>query len=193
MNVLSQISFFSQSAKIGTIQTGIVVSERTENSMTITAHPIQIGAPVTDHAFKNPVEVHLTAEWGQPGVLDYLTADIKTPNDIWNDLLVLQASANPFYYIPSQGVFLRNMLIKSLSRLTDKETYNILAINAVLYQPIFVDIAPVAMQATNQANPSKTAPPTSTGSAQPAKVPASGGNNSILDSLSKEWKALIGG
>jgi hypothetical protein len=40
-----------------------VIEERHRDELTITDHPVEAGAPITDHAYKNPAEVIITCGW----------------------------------------------------------------------------------------------------------------------------------
>jgi hypothetical protein len=54
---------YSQAANQALLLPQITISEKHHDDMDITEHPVEQGAPITDHAFKRPVELIVEAAW----------------------------------------------------------------------------------------------------------------------------------
>lgn len=167
--------------KLGTIIPNVVVEEVHTDTLTITDHPVEQGAPITDHAFKNPAELSMRIGWSSSSVaLDAVvssvvdsvkagkltTPKIKTVRDIYEDLLKLQASRKPFDVSTGKRLY-KDMLIKSISTTTDASSENSLVVSVVLRQIIIVQTKAAKLKAENQAKPNKTAPAADRGTIQP--------------------------
>lgn len=167
--------------KIGTIIPNVVIEEVHSDTLTITDHPVEQGAPITDHAFKNPAELTMRIGWSSSSLaLDSVVSSvvgsikagkltvpkIKTVRDIYEDLLKLQASCKPFDVSTGKRLY-KDMLIKSLSTTTDGTSENALVVSVVLRQVIIVQTRAAKLKAENQAKPNKTAPAVSRGTIQP--------------------------
>src|SRR5260221_3904850 len=82
------------------------VSEATKDTMKITQHPVQQGAMISDHAYKEPVSITLTILFGSGGgggLIGALTNGIiggDSLKDIYNKLLQLQNPTAPNVLTP---------------------------------------------------------------------------------------------
>lgn len=136
MDILS-VLFSQQTRKIGAIVPSVAISEKHSDTLEITEHPIEDGAPVSDHAYKRPPEV--TMELGFAGggsLLDgvdttqmfNLNSGLSlgtSPREIYQQLVALQESRVPFDVTTGKRQY-QNMLIKSLDVTTDKVSENVL-------------------------------------------------------------------
>ncbi|QHM71273.1 phage baseplate protein [Mixta intestinalis] len=131
MDILSTL-FSQQSRKIGLLVPDVVISEKHADTLEITEHPVEIGAPVADHAYARPAE--LTMEVGFAGggsLLDFWdTSNIGlglglSPQETYQQILDLQASRQPFDVITGKRQY-KNMLIRAIEVTTDKHTENVL-------------------------------------------------------------------
>ena len=167
--------------KLGAIIPNVVVEEVHSDTLTITDHPVEQGAPITDHAFKNPAELSMRIGWSSSSlaldsvvssVVDSVkagkltTPKIKTVRDIYEDLLKLQASRKPFDVSTGKRLY-KDMLIKSISTTTDASSENALVVSVVLRQIIIVQTKAAKLKAENQKTPAKTAPAVDRGVIQP--------------------------
>lgn len=167
--------------KLGAIIPNVVVEEVHTDTLTITDHPVEQGAPITDHAFKNPAELSMRIGWSSSSlaldsvvssVVDSVKAGkltapkIKTVRDLYEDLLKLQASRKPFDVSTGKRLY-KDMLIKSISTTTDASTENALVVSVVLRQVIIVQTKAAKLKAETQKNPAKTAPTVDRGTIQP--------------------------
>ena len=131
MDVLS-VLFNQRSRKIGLIIPDVVVSEKHQDALEITEHPVEIGAPVSDHSYKRPAEV--TMEMGFSGggsLLDFADTSAigislsTSPKDIYQQILDLQASRVPFDVTTGKRQY-SNMLIRAIDVTTDRTSENVL-------------------------------------------------------------------
>lgn len=135
------------SRKIGDINVNVVMSEATSDTLTITKQPVQQGASITDHAYKEP-----TAFSMQILFRDNLALSLSK---IYQNLLDLQSSRVPFDVITPKRIY-RNMLIGTLSQTTDKNTENCLSISIAFQEIIIVKVSTTQVPRTKQKNPGAT-------------------------------------
>ncbi|MBQ0956486.1 phage baseplate protein [Serratia symbiotica] len=134
MDILSTL-FMQQSRKIGLMVPDVVISEKHQDALEITEHPVEIGAEIADHAFKRPAE--LTMEVGFAGggsLIDFadtrkigISTPLNTmsPGEVYQALLELQSSRKPFDVITGKRQY-SNMLIRAIEVTTDKSSENVL-------------------------------------------------------------------
>lgn len=160
---------------IGTIIPQCTIEERVRDDLEITEHPIEDGANITDHAFKKPSIITARYGWSNSGSIFNLTTGgivSSDPVDIYNQLLALQASRQPFTLQTGKLPY-NNVLIQSIEQLTDKATENVLAVTITFKQIIIVSLQAATLQTSSQANPAQTAPVANGGTVQPKPVPTS--------------------
>jgi hypothetical protein len=132
---------------IGGIEATVTIEESAEDTLEITKHPVQNGADVSDHAYKNPSEVTIRAMWD---------SNTKPLTETYKDLLELQASREPFDVVTGKRKY-KNMLFKSLSQTTDSSTENCLSITATLTEINIVDVEVTTVPPrARQKTPAKT-------------------------------------
>ncbi|MCP6629627.1 hypothetical protein NL507_30970, partial [Klebsiella pneumoniae] len=62
-----------QSRRIGLIVPSVVISEKHDDSLEITEHPVEVGAAISDHAFRRPSEVVMQVGFAGGGsLLDFV-------------------------------------------------------------------------------------------------------------------------
>lgn len=140
-------SLFGQNRKIGPITVNVVVSESSSDVLTITKQPVQQGASITDHAYKEP-----TGFSTQILFRDNLTTSLSK---IYQRLLDLQESRVPFDVITPKRIY-HNMLMSILGQTTDKATENCLAITATFQEVIIVSVVTTQVPRSRQKNPGTT-------------------------------------
>ncbi len=133
--------------KVGEIAVNVVVSENTNDTLTITKQPVQQGASITDHAYKEPTSFSHTILFR-----DNLKLSLSK---IYEQLLALQISRVPFDIITPKRIY-HNMLMGSLSQTTDKSTENCLSINASYQEVILVSVSTTTVPRSRQARPAST-------------------------------------
>lgn len=141
MDILSGL-FHQRSRRIGIIIPDVVVSEKHSDMLEISEHPVETGAPVTDHAYKRPSEVVMEIGFAGGGAfLDFaneLTHSgmlSMSPRETYQQILALQASRVPFDVVTGKRLY-SNMLIRALEVTTDRTTENVLSATITLREVI---------------------------------------------------------
>lgn len=147
--------------------------EHHQDVLEITDHPIEQGAKVSDHAFKQPSKVTIkfgfsnSSMGGTSGASHSGSASGQVAA-IYQALLGLQASREPFEIMTGKRLY-QNMLMVELSVDTDKQTEHALMVTAVFKEVILVTTSTVKVAkapASEQADPATTQSTESTGSKQ---------------------------
>lgn len=171
-------SLFGPKRKIGPIDVQVIVNEHTTDTLTITKQPVQQGASIIDHAFKEPTGFSATLLFQDQGSLSNFFGGLSK---IYQDLLDLQNSRIPFDIITPKRIY-KNMLLATLSQTTDKTTENSLSIAATFQQIIIVNVTLVQVDRSLLKNAG------SNGATQ-----AAGPKQSFLYTGSQGITALFGG
>lgn len=193
MDVLS-VLFNQRSRRVGLIVPDVVVSEKHQDALEITEHPVEIGAPVADHAFKRPSEV--TMEMGFSGggsLLDLLDTSAigislgTSPKETYQQILDLQESRIPFDVTTGKRQY-NNMLIRAIDVTTDRTSENVLMCVLTLRQVIITqtESIQVADKADMQEGVS-TSSVQNTGTKSPKTA-----NNSLLLSIVGGARGALG-
>jgi len=157
MSILTQPitlqSLFGQNRTIGEITVDVVVKEDTNDTLTITKQPVQQGASITDHAYKEPTVLSMSIFFQD----NFLVSLSK----LYKELLDLQTNRVPFTVTTPKRIY-ESMLIATLSQTTDKYTENCLALNVTFQEVILVSVGVVEVPRTKQRFPGTT------GATQPA-------------------------
>ena len=137
----------------------ITVSEHHHDEVEIEQHPIQIGAPIADHAYIKPAELTLNLVFVPSSGVNGLSAD----NYIQYVYLQLEQgkSNRQLYTVYTKKRVYTNMLIKAISTMTDAAKQNILEITLNMFQMLLtspIGIQGVTAQPINQATPQDTNP-----------------------------------
>jgi hypothetical protein len=130
------ISIFTsrKERNFGGIKANVVIEESTQDTLTITKQPVQQGASITDHAFKEPTVFNT--------VIMFRDNPLKSLSKIYQELLELQLSRVPFDIVTPKRIY-KSMLIASLGQTTDRATENILKITASFQQVVLVSVQTV--------------------------------------------------
>ena len=183
----NSLLYLIPSGSIGGIPIHATLEELHNDALQVTEHPVQIGAAITDHAFKRPSELILRCGWSnsssaslQSAVASLFAGGIMSMSDyvsnVYSQLLALQQSRAPFDVTTTKR-FYNDMLIVSLQVTTDSKTSNVLMLTATLRQIIIVSTKATTLPAKeNQATPASTAEIAKVGIKQPLPAsPAPGG------------------
>jgi hypothetical protein len=179
-DVLEALFIGGQPVLVGDLAPDVTVEEQLQDTVTITEHPVQQGAAITDHAFSNPSEVALRLAWtDSKGFLSAAASLVgldggatPSPDEAYQRLREMQAARQPITVVTTRRGY-SNMLIRSLGVMTDDKTSNILAITVLLRQIIVVSTVTTSSTmapASDQAEPQKTAPISNAGNIQPKAV-----------------------
>lgn len=141
MDILSTL-FHQQSRKIGLIVPSVVISEKHSDALEITEHPVEVGAAVSDHAYKRPSEVVMQVGFAGGGsLLDFIDTTSfgigagLSPRETYQELLDLQNSRAPFDVVTGKRLY-NNMLIRAIEVTTERTTENVLSAALTLREVI---------------------------------------------------------
>lgn len=170
-------ALFMSGRSIGGIIPDVTIEEHHTDNLTITDHPVEQGASITDHAFKNPSEITMRAGWSNSNSIvnslvsgSLFSGQINNVTDLYRQLLALQESRKVFDLITGKRTY-TSMLIKSLAVTTDRDTENALIVTVGMRQVIIVQTSAVALKpATDQKSPQDTAALQLAGTRQPIKA-----------------------
>lgn len=119
--LLGPILFMNRN--IGGFIADVTIEEDHTDELVITEHPVERGAETTDHAYKRPSTVVITAGWSNSSL-----AGLGNPfyvNLVYDQFLALQRSLQPFSITTGKRIY-DNMLIRRISVKTDEKTENAL-------------------------------------------------------------------
>ncbi len=155
-------SLFGKDRKVGEITMNVVINESTNDTLTITKQPVQQGASITDHAYKEPTAFSMTAHLKDNSVLGTLASlnpfgagSAGGLSKLYQDLLDLQVSRVPFDVITPKRIY-RSMLMATLGVTTDKATENILAVTMSFQEIIIVAVVTTQVPRLRQKFPGAT-------------------------------------
>ncbi|EKN4689859.1 hypothetical protein NFB41_07710 [Yersinia ruckeri] len=183
MDILSAI-FRQQTRKIGVLVPSVIISEKHQDALEITEHPVEVGAAVNDHAYKRAAEVTMEVGFAGGGsLLDFVdTSTIglslgKSPEEVYQELRELQESRQPFDVITGKRKY-SNMLIRGIEVTTDKTSENVLMCVLTLREVIMSQTESVTVaDKENMQEGVSTSAMQNTGTKAPAPA-----NNSLLKS-----------
>lgn len=172
-------ALFMSGRSIGGIIPDVTIEENHLDTLTITDHPVEKGAPISDHSFRNPPEITMRVAWSNSRSIansivtgSILKGTIDNVAELYRQLLDLQKSQEPFDLVTGKRTY-KNMLIKSLAATTDKDSENALVATVILRQVNLVQIKTAALApADAHASPQDTAAPSDLGTKQPVKAQA---------------------
>lgn len=169
---IAQPVTFRPSRSIGPIYADATISETGTDEVTITEHPVQQGAAITDHAYVNPPGLMIEAEWSNSS--PQAGGDPSYCTTTYQQLLALKDNRVPFDIVTPQRTY-TNMLIRTLTKRTDRTTENALSVAMTCRNIIIVQTqTSVVPKADVQKSPQKTAPVQNAGNKQ--TVPATNYN-----------------
>lgn len=132
MDILSTL-FQQQTRKIGLIVPSVVISEKHSDTLEITEHPVEVGAAISDHAYRRPSEVVMQVGFAGGGslldLLDTTSFGLSaglSPREVYRNLLDLQNSRVPFDVVTGKRLY-SNMLIRAMEVTTERSTENVLS------------------------------------------------------------------
>lgn len=173
--VIADTLFKSKSTRaIGSITAPCVVSETHEDQYTITDHPVQSGAIISDHMYAQPKRVDIEVIYSQSTANSALNAVAAiagfgstgvTLREYYNQFLALQASKTPFDIVTGKRSY-SNMVIESISVRTDRETENLLSLNLRCREIIIVTTDITSLDNANMVAPFENGMPVSAGTKQ---------------------------
>lgn len=163
---------------IGTIYPDVTLREIGRDDMVVTDHPVEKGAPISDHAFMRPVAVELTYTWS-----DSTAGYEGYAKEIYESLLQLQKERKPLDISTGKRLY-SNMLITSLQQNTDVVNEFALLVQCECREVIIAETQTVqGAPQKDQAEPKATAATQNTGTSQAQPVaPASNTESAVTNS-----------
>lgn len=138
------------------------VTEREEHrdQLYITEHPVEVGASISDHAYKRPAEVQLRLGWSNSSHQDPYAIQ-----SIYAMLLRLQSDRTPFNLYTGKRAYF-NMLLAGMVVETDQSTEYVLRVDASLRQILLTQtqIYTISTNSNNLKNPQTALPTQNQGS-----------------------------
>jgi len=134
--------------KIGDFKSYITINETATDKVTITKHPIQTGASVTDHAYKEPTVLSMSIQVGTSflskslGAPDFLSG--SSLSDIYKEFIAIQNAREPLAVYTGKRTY-TNMILTSLGNTTDRATENVLALQLSFEEVILVEVTPTVV------------------------------------------------
>lgn len=163
----------------------VTIEEDHEDELTITEHPVEQGAAITDHAYKRPATVRLQLGWSQSGGVwntpnaPQQVADVK---QLYEQVLTLQAARRPFQVFTGKRAY-KDMLVASLRTRTDHTLETSFIADISLQQIILVNVQTTTVAAT-------TAGPGAAANPDPAQLANAPANQPATQAGTLQPKAL---
>lgn len=153
---------------VATITFDATIEERHEDQWVMTEHPVEVGSTITDHIYKMPCSLDITAvtSMGSPQNKAQDSSFLKT---LYNSLLNLGGALLP---VQTGKRIYQNMAVRSLRVDTDKTSENILSVQVSLQEILLATTTLVTVTPmSNQSLPQKTAPTINQGPVNTAPAP----------------------
>lgn len=152
---------------LGGLTFDIVVEESHEDSLTITEHPVESGASVSDHAVEKPRRVTIRGAVSDVGTAT--DGNDRRSTSFYEQVRTLQSSKEPFEIVTGRRTY-SNMLLETVSVVDDAASDGSAVISCECREVIIVSTKTTTMAPrSRQANGAKTAGTTDTGNKQPVK------------------------
>ena len=174
---------------IGGLFFDAVLNVSTEHPMTITSHPVQSGANLSDHAFREPVKISMEVAVSDamdsmvPG--QYVGGYTKSTS-AYRTLIALQATRTPLRVLTRLNRY-DNMLIQSISVNDDVKTLYGLRATVQLQEVMMATVATEKVSARNWTSGGAN----KKGAIQPQETPTSVGAVILKDG--GNWNPQKGG
>lgn len=140
----------------------VVISELHSDEVTVTTHPVDTGAQITDHAFRQPAVVICTFGWSDSSRLvnslfdGSLFKGIESVKDIYDKLLRLKDARQVLKLSTAKRVY-DSVLITKLMTTTTVDTENSAIIEVTFQEILTAQARTVTLASVTQADASKTA------------------------------------
>lgn len=149
---------------IGYIVPDCTVTEKHSDRLTITQHPVEIGATITDHSFRNPATVVMEIGFSNSTAGSYGWDQVA-----YQELLSLMFARQPVTVSTGKRLY-QNMLPGEIMVSNSQETEFALIATVELQEIIITSTSGGAVPASSQAMPQSTAAPQANGFQQVAPV-----------------------
>lgn len=150
--------------KIDDITVQVIINEETNDTLTITKQPVQTGASITDHAYKEPtvLTMNILAQDNENFIPTFsqVLSNFASPGtnglaEIYKRFIELQESRRPFIVLTPKRIY-KSMLISVIRQVTDKNTENILSLGVSFQEVVIVTIGVATVPPVQQRLPKVT-------------------------------------
>jgi hypothetical protein len=139
---------------IGNLDIDCTILEQGTDNYTATRHPVEQGASITDHVYREPAQ--LVMKVGFSNSSSQAQGSESYVVDTYKDLLAMQADRTLLEVVTGKRTY-QNMIITSLSVPTDNESETTLFCNLTLTELIIVSTQVTTVPSSDkQANPQQT-------------------------------------
>lgn len=143
------------------------VEEAHTDALTLTRNPVQRGARITDHAYKEQPEVVLRWAWSNSATVNLLGSETYA-RQMYEAVLALQVAATPFTLSTGKRLY-NNMMITLVRLLTDSGTEYAAPLEITCTEVLLVDTQSASVPSQDvAAKPQETAPVQTKGAQQAA-------------------------
>lgn len=171
-------ALFMTGRSIGGIIPDVTTEEVATDKLVVTKHPVERGAAVSDHSYKEPSTVTMRIGWSDSNSLtrsivsgSLFSGSVKSAADMYQDMLDLQVSGQRFDLVTGKRTY-TDMLLTQVRQTTNQETENAVMLELEMEQQIVVQTTTVSLLETDsQADPAATGPTQNTGTKQATKAP----------------------
>ena len=139
---------------IGGIIAQVTIEESHDDTIQITEHPVEQGAPINDHAFKKPASVTIRVGWSNSGPRSVLDL---TDTGMYGQLLRMQVMFVPFDIYTGKRVY-TNMLIERIAVTTDQHSEHNLIATLTCREIFLVKTSTTTVTAMSDSNQNQTNP-----------------------------------
>lgn len=155
---------FFRARRFGSFVADLTVEENHTDELSITEHPVEQGAAISDHSYKRPTSVVIRNGWSNSSL-----RALGNPNyvqQVYDAVLALQASREPFDILTGKRQY-KDMLLARIYETTTEQTENALMLTMEFKQVILTTTQTVTVPDTSvMKNPSATAATQNTGAKQ---------------------------
>lgn len=147
LDLLSPVLFMQRN--IGGFIADVTIEEDHTDEVVMTEHPVERGASITDHAYKVPSKLTVTAGWSNSSL-----AALGNPfyaQLVYDALLNMQASLQPISITTGKRIY-DNMLVRRISVKTDEKTENALMVTIEFQEILIVSTQTVSSGSGDPAN-----------------------------------------
>ena len=157
----------------------VTISELHSDSVTVTRHPVDTGASISDHAFRNPAQLVCEFGWSDSSTLlnsaiasvtSGFTKGLVTIKEVYEDLRQIMDDRELLTVSTGKRQY-QNMLITNLKVSTTVDTEASLICEIAFEEVILVEVQTRQLAEINQKFPAKTAQPLSMGRQMPRQLP----------------------
>lgn len=164
------------------------IEQEHSDRLSVTHHPVESGADITDHSYKEPATVTMRCGWSNASfdalqniVSGFFSGGSQSASDyvsgIYSQLLALQEFRQKFTVVTLRRTY-NNMLLSSLGVTTDKDSAQSLMVEASFEEVIIVSTSTTTLPPMSaQKTPASTAEVVSAGTKSVATgIPSPGGS-----------------